>query len=591
MMEVESMNDMIRFPLNEISNIIKQDESIVRRLTDIGESIKSKLTNGLSKVPSINNSIVENIPPKSLVCFRGMIQDMFDPEFYLGQYSVTNKTTQEKSIKTSCFTDISENSNEEIDFECASNVTLERQTYVCVPIPGENKWMKDIYKCNGINIENGSVANKKRMHDDIKENNVDGTMDVDNSPSKTKKLKAQNGAANGTHNVLNGDMSDLKVFPLPDETGTSCLVKMYSECVDLKLNDVIEFYGVLADPQAKNNIENEEMPMIDKMYDSTPFSASSKIPTIHCLFFNKLDSPNTIIKTSNIYDSTIKELASVRNDLIQLLTRVFGGDATVAEYFLLHLISKTYAVVGTLCVGKFSLNITKCPGNLSQLLYGFLQKVAEKSYMLPMSIDNLNKMKFTPKKDHEKNQLVSGVLQLSAGTNLVLDETVMQPGTLDATGVNNLKAIGNLIQWQSVEYDFTYSRINMKTDVNVMIFSEGRSMLKCDCQIPLTSDNIDIEEAKSFITNISSVLLDKFRIYLACIQMLEFNLTEEVSKALEDDFVEMRKTDPSIMTAEAFSILLTTARYMALSYGNNKLDASLWTRAKDLDVERRKRSS
>ena len=55
-------------------------------------------------------------------------------------------------------------------------------------------------------------------------------------------------------------------------------------------------------------------------------------------------------------------------------------------------------------------------------------------------------MAFVPKKDYEANRLETGLLQLSPNTHLILDETVMQNGQLDAEGVRNLTALGNLIR-------------------------------------------------------------------------------------------------------------------------------------------------
>lgn len=52
-----------------------------------------------------------------------------------------------------------------------------------------------------------------------------------------------------------------------------------------------------------------------------------------------------------------------------------------------------------------------------------------------MSLDNLNKLKFTPVKDYDSDRLVSGVLQLPNRCHLILDETVMQPGQLDVAGL------------------------------------------------------------------------------------------------------------------------------------------------------------
>ena len=54
--------------------------------------------------------------------------------------------------------------------------------------------------------------------------------------------------------------------------------------------------------------------------------------------------------------------------------------------------------------------------------------------MLPMTLHNMNNLKFIPRKDYTANRLVSGVLQLSEGTHLILDETAMQAGQLDANG-------------------------------------------------------------------------------------------------------------------------------------------------------------
>ncbi len=51
-----------------------------------------------------------------------------------------------------------------------------------------------------------------------------------------------------------------------------------------------------------------------------------------------------------------------------------------------------------------------------------------------MTLNNMNNLKFTPRKDYTANRLVSGVLQLSDGTQLILNETALQPGQLDANG-------------------------------------------------------------------------------------------------------------------------------------------------------------
>lgn len=44
-------------------------------------------------------------------------------------------------------------------------------------------------------------------------------------------------------------------------------------------------------------------------------------------------------------------------------------------------------------------------------------------------------------------------------------------------GVRNITALGNLISWQKVDYDFNYHQMEFPCNINVLIVSEGRSLL------------------------------------------------------------------------------------------------------------------
>lgn len=44
-------------------------------------------------------------------------------------------------------------------------------------------------------------------------------------------------------------------------------------------------------------------------------------------------------------------------------------------------------------------------------------------------------------------------------------------------GVRNITALGNLISWQKVDYDFNYHQMEFPCNINVLIASEGRSLL------------------------------------------------------------------------------------------------------------------
>lgn len=133
-----------------------------------------------------------------------------------------------------------------------------------------------------------------------------------------------------------------------------------------------------------------------------------------------------------------------------------------------------------------------------------------------MSLQNMNQIRLVPKKDYVANRLVSGALQLAKNTSLYLDETQLEQGQLDTTGgsprkpqevdsedsnasifpvlvtelgwicysvvfvaagVRNVTALGNLISWQKVDYDFNYHQMEFPCNINVLVASEGRSLL------------------------------------------------------------------------------------------------------------------
>ena len=62
----------------------------------------------LFQIPSLNDTPLHILKPNSLVRYRCMIQDMFDPEFYLGIYEVEDKNTEEKTVKSGKYKDVAE---------------------------------------------------------------------------------------------------------------------------------------------------------------------------------------------------------------------------------------------------------------------------------------------------------------------------------------------------------------------------------------------------------------------------------------------------------------------------------------------------
>lgn len=84
---------------------------------------------------------------------------------------------------------------------------------------------------------------------------------------------------------------------------------------------------------------------------------------------------------------------------------------------------------------------------------------------MPLSLSVMNTWRFSPRKDYTLNRLVAGALQLAPGTHLLVDETALEPGRLSEVGVQNLAALGHVIQQQSVTYDFQFHKTEFECDL------------------------------------------------------------------------------------------------------------------------------
>lgn len=572
-------------------------------------------------VPSLNDVPLHYLKPNSLVKFRCLIQDMFDPEFYMGVYETVDPATKAKALRCGKYRDVTECG---VDFNSRNTVTAERQTFYCVPVPGENAWVKDSYAASSqarvVPSTSYAPSRQKRSYEED-----DDMDDMDTQPQKQRETHG--GSQTHSEHHGNGDCKrqeteapsnqtasashlDLN-FPLPGEKGPSCLVKVYQDWDGFKLNDTLEVFGILSVSPALSALADEKdsssslLDPTDSMETAEEQRVhcppASLVPRLHMLYAKALQHNNPLLPPAGLEDnsaflsSTLSEMASVRAELLAYFTHVLLGDALAAEYLILHLISTVYARRDVLPLGKFTLNLSGCPtaASYTERLHQIIQQLVPSSFYLPMSLQNMNQMRLVPKKDYVANRLVSGALQLASNTSLFLDETQLEQGQLDTTGVRNVTALGNLISWQKVDYDFNYHQMEFPCNINVVIASEGRSLLPSDCQIRLQSQvapaHMDEYLSAVHMHPQASSQLNKFRMYLSVARQLDYSISDEVTKSVEDDFVDMRKDDPQSVSAEDFHRLLVVARLLSLSLGQTSLSTDTWTRAKHLDTLRTSR--
>uniref|UniRef100_A0A8D2KUH5 Mini-chromosome maintenance complex-binding protein n=1 Tax=Varanus komodoensis TaxID=61221 RepID=A0A8D2KUH5_VARKO len=599
------------------------DLNIIRKVTDYFQE-KLKENNATNWVPSLNDVPLHYLKPNSLVKFRCMVQDMFDPELYMNVYETVDTHTKSRVLHFGKYRDVAEcGPHQEIDLNAKQIVTADRQTFYCVPVPGESTWVKEIsFVARVCPSTSYTPSRHKRSYEEdedmelhpskLREQHlgIRSVPDIHGS-GEPKRLETE---ASARHQMISLNCSpplDLN-FPLPGEKGPACLVKIYENGNSFKVNDILEVYGILSVDPVLNIVNNEErenssspvesmdcMETVEEQRVHSP--PASLVPRIHVILAQKLQHINPLLpaclneeESRSFISSFMTELSPVRAELLGFLTHALLGDSLAAEYLILHLISTVYARRDVLPLGKFTVNLSGCPRNsvFTEHIYRIIQQLVPASYRLQMTIENMNCLQFNPHKDYTANRLVSGVLQLASNTSLVIDETLLEQGQLDTRGVHNVRALGHLITWQKVDYDFTYHQMEFLCNINVLITSEGRSLLPSDCQVHLQPQLVppNMEEyMSSLLTAVLPSILNKFRIYLSLLRLLDYSISDEVTKAVEDDFVEMRKNDPESITADDLHRTLLVARFLSLSAGQTTLSRERWLRAKQLEALRKAR--
>jgi len=571
----------------------------------------------LASIPSLNDVLNHELTDGQLVRFRSMVQDMFDPEFYLSQYQVRNLSTGEMRTVSGRYRDIAPcGPREELMTDTDKCQTGDRLAFYCVSLPGEAPWVAQAYKTRSQSKAGPSGTNLNPLKRELEAETGDMEMDcgggavpqeMETATSEIKKNKTEAAVINNVEN--NGDKVNgnniQKIrsntvslnHPIPGSTGKAAIVKMYDvKEGEIKLNDMIEVVGVISlDPSLANFTEE------DSNHTTTPqLPPPSLVPRIHALHYTKLPHNNPLLPTEPTL-LPAEEARDARKELHAILTEALLGDSVAADYLICHLISRVYMRKDVLTLGKLSLNLHNMTShdNWPKRLSTLLQLLTTSSHLLTLTLNNLNTLPFTPRKDFEGNRLVSVFLQLPAGTNLILDETVMTDGQLDQAGVKNLTALGHLITWQKVEYDFKFHQMEYEADVPCLILSEGRSMLPQDIQLMIkpscVADLAVIAEKFSSIGRYLTVpLLTKLRAYITSMRLNDFTLTDETQRAVQDDFVNMRHQQgggAANMTVEDLHQHLVLARLVSLSNGRTSLDPTDWEKCKNMEAERKERAT
>uniref|UniRef100_A0A1J3JNI2 Mini-chromosome maintenance complex-binding protein n=1 Tax=Noccaea caerulescens TaxID=107243 RepID=A0A1J3JNI2_NOCCA len=540
----------------------------------------------ISQVPILDSSTIKWVQPKTLVRFRGMIQDMLGNEFYAGAYK------DDSTWRTNKYSDIShfpEGSSSEMQ-------VWERRLLYCVPVPGQNQWTEcssNELKNRFLDLNGQNREKRPRVDEEMTDSMESNTLEAGTDGSPFKKMKAGEATSSASESQVprtNG-ASQCSAFPPATSTDSlPCLVKIYdSPESELKLNDVVEFLGVLTfDQNAMMDVDSLDETSDEFSEAESVQMPSGKVPRLHCLIHRKLETQHFLHTSSLLTEPKSPQIfKEIRESLMKYLTSILGNDHIAAQFLLLHLLSKVHGRVDNVAVGKLSLNLTHL-NRESMSIFGTQLRDALKSLLpftqsIPLTIEYLNTASLGPKKDYKINRLVPGALQNADGTHLILDETELQPGTLNSVGVENAKLLKNLLECQKVEYDFHYYKMEMTTDVQMLIFSEGKSnIMPADLVLPFQPSQVNSLEV------ITPETAEAWRCYLATCKSLTHSIGQDLQQVVENDLVAARQTDRSLGSQD-LSRLLTMARMMSVSYGETTLSLEHWQMVLELERLRKER--
>ncbi|XP_031835195.1 mini-chromosome maintenance complex-binding protein [Nomia melanderi] len=541
----------------------------------------------VKQIPCLNYVPLHYFTDRQLVRFQGMVQDMYNPEYYFQQYEVKNTLSKAQEIRSGMYADSARClPHEEILVESEKNCSAERHTCVVISTPGLNEWAKERYeKSSCLNLN--AVTNCKRNLEESTEEAMDCSEPVRkkdrillNTESTENNVKEHN---EDRQNIFSKEY--LLNFPIPIDDGRTCIIKIYDDMA-LKLNEVIEIIGFVSlDPFINAYDTDETMTEAEMNVHHPP---TSLVPRIHAIKLSRLS------KEIESAPEIISKAKSIRNHLHLVLSNILFGDRLAADYLICHLLSSIYMRRDYFCLGTYPINITHFPANENKTfvedLYKFLTMFVEKSHLLEITLENLNDLTLSPKKDYDSNRLTSGVLQLSDNTHLVIDETRLTPGQVSQAGRENYNTICDLINFQKVTYNFKFYKMEYETDIPVLILSEAKSFIPCQNQVVLKIDaeskNVYphvIEVAEQYLKDENR--LKDIRQYLKVVKDVKFQFNDDIVKEVQNDFVQLRQIHKNVNVDHLHSLMIL-ARLLSLSYGSNTLTTEYWKMAVQMEMER-----
>lgn len=617
-------DELVR-PLAVIDNLFQKQllESTVDKLGEWGEVAHFIKELGLhdedrfAAIPCINEiDAVETVQPFSLVRYRGIVQDVFDPEIF-AQFFEEHASTESEGIRyvTSKYRDCIEPSPGHYLKDPGPSAFGQRGVFYCVPLPGETQWAKEatakrsavaggftcVATANGQSTtQASSMVCKRRREDD---DDVMGEPDDESSMTVRKGHRATVESTSAVHSQQPPPGSlicqEFGVnFPLSHEecpgrgASTPCILKLYDAVFEsLRVCDIFEAVGILCiDPELAS------IPACARSFgEDARHPSTALVPRVHAICVRHLPFYHPMLPYSSAWltEARLAEqcqhlraheaLEATRAVAIQQLEGSVYGDRLVAEYLLMLLVSRGFRKLGEMTLGCWSLNLAGFPDAACNDFVALIAEFKPRTVCLELTRDSLNTKRWCPKKDFDANRLVAAQLQLAPGTLLVLDETKMEAGGLSAEGTKALASLEELVCHQKLSCDFMSYDVPIPLEVSTVVMSSRKSLVS-SLLVPVNVTN------SSPPSRPSQEALDAVRLFIELIarNKTDLKMSESVTRQVSDDFVTAR-TKYNVKQ-ELCHTWMNLARAFCFSHGEDEVSLERWHTVFQMESERLRRS-
>jgi hypothetical protein len=563
-------------------------------------------------IPCLNDANGTHLKPGSLVRFRCLVQDTFDPEMFNMFAQERDESNGNTRLITTKFRECVTAAPGKVLRDVGTEGYSQRGVRYCVPIPGEVDWARS------------AAAEWTQAHGQVmpaatqpagQQRQKRGLEDADMSraemlpppvpvgaPRKQRATRAAMQAPAPPNANLLQSADDFGLnFPIREEEQHAggatppCIVKLYDHNVEaLKLCDSVEILGILCvNPELASFGDRDESLFWDARNPSP-----SRVPRLHALFIRPLPFHNPLLPFTQSFltDERLAKvwqhrfsapgaIAELYGIAVQLLSSHLGGDSLAAQYVLMQLVSRSFARHGDELLGSWSLNLAAWPTGLE--VSGFveaLKQLAPRVLHHELTVDSLNNGKWRPQKDYDANRLVAGRLQVASGTVMVFDETKLSQGQLHDAGVRNLAAIRALICDRTLSCDCMGFDVKLPLEVQAISVSGGRSFIpEHDVLLPL-------RPAQAVGScNLQPAALDAIRLFVAMVTrcVKPAKIPDEVVQRFGEDFAKVR-TELHVKS-ELCGTWMSLARAFCLAHGETALTLERWRAVLDLESERLRR--